>query len=201
MIVFIHGFNTIPNELDINWLNENFSDQKIIVADFEYTNIDKFNIALSDLTDQIKEIGLHNDDLLFVGKSLGCLICEYLAQKFQARCLLINPGIFPEDTLKKYALMPTLENFKTKIENRVDAGFIENLLQYKIEHRDSFCGMIYLGLHDDIIDINQVREFLKHNYKIEEFNGGHSVRLNDLKLLKENILYCQNFIAWISDCD
>ena len=74
MIVFIHGFNTIPNELDVNWLNENFSDQKIIVADFEYTNIEKFNIALSDLTDQIKEIGLHNDDLLFVGKSLGCLI-------------------------------------------------------------------------------------------------------------------------------
>jgi len=199
MIVFIHGFNTIPNELDINWLNEKFSDQKIIVANFEYTNIEKFNSNLSSLIIQIKENKLPSDDLLFIGKSLGCLVCEYLSEKFHGRCLLVNPGIFPEDTLKKYASMVTIENFKTQKSSIVDAGFIDNLLQYKVERRKSFRGIVYLGLNDDIIDINQVREALEHNYKIVDFNGGHSARLSDLELLKENILFCQNLVVWISD--
>lgn len=58
--------------------------------------------ALADLERQVGRFVNNNHKILLVGNSLGGYWANYFSEKYDLPCVLINPGIFPKESLQKY---------------------------------------------------------------------------------------------------
>lgn len=186
-IIFIHGFNSIQSDDDIKWLKENFKNIEIICPVLNYTDITQFNKDLTLIEDIL--CSSPKDDFVLIGKSLGCLVCEYLANKYQAYSILINPSIYPKETLKKYTKLNTIENFRTKQKKIVDSEFINNILEKTKTNRVKFNSTVFICKNDEKINIKNTVDELSKYYDINIIDGEHSIKLTNIPLLKEKILF------------
>ena len=64
--------------------------------------------AEQQLCEQLTAFRQKNPNIILIGSSLGGYWTNFLAQKFNLPCLLINPAIAPMNSLKKYGLSDEL---------------------------------------------------------------------------------------------
>ena len=97
MIVYLHGFNSSPRSHKAQVLGRYLAERGL---DAQYACPALPPLA-SGAVRQI-ERGLSGKDVCFVGSSLGGFYATYLAEKHDARAVLINPAIEPHIGLRNY---------------------------------------------------------------------------------------------------
>ena len=109
MFIYLHGFNSSPRSFKATYLQQYFAEREL---QGQY-----FCPGLPPRADQAiaiveAEMARHPDDrFTFVGSSLGGYYATWLAEKHDARAVLINPAITPHLGLLDY--LGTQKNFHT----------------------------------------------------------------------------------------
>ena len=101
MIILIHGFGSNGEDSRTNNIVKTwFPDETVITPTYRYYNPDS---AFMDLREQIQTAILLNpadDQLVFIGVSLGGFWARYFANEFSAdKLIMLNPSLVPHKTL------------------------------------------------------------------------------------------------------
>ncbi len=94
MIIYIHGFGSSGQGTKAKQFREYFASigEPFIAPSLSYVP----ELAISTLEELINTY----DDVTFMGSSLGGYYGIYLSQKYDVRCVLINPSTQPTETLR-----------------------------------------------------------------------------------------------------
>jgi hypothetical protein len=95
-IIYTHGFRSQGNSFKSVALRERFGDDNVVYPDLP-TNADATEAILDKI---VKENT--NFPIVFVGTSLGGFWANYIAQKYDIPCVIVNPCFKPSISLKKY---------------------------------------------------------------------------------------------------
>jgi len=97
VILYLHGFNSSPRSHKAQLLGRYLAERGL-GAHYACPALPPL---ASDALDEI-ERQLRQEDLCFVGSSLGGFYATYLAEKHAAKAVLINPAIEPHVGLRAY---------------------------------------------------------------------------------------------------
>lgn len=179
MIIYIHGFNSAGKGSKFNKLKEMFPDINIISPTYDSSNFSTIDTMLDDYQKDIDQA----DNLLFIGNSLGGYIAMYLANKYNGKCLILNPLVDIND-LKQFVGYNT--NFVTDKRYFLSIDNILYLQKYKIDY--SLIPLtIYVTEDDDILDYKKTLTYFDKK-QVNVFKTG-THRFDCLENIKDNILY------------
>lgn len=101
----------------------------------------------------------HNNNVIFIGTSLGGYWAYYMANLFSVPFISINPAIEPSKTLANYDIPEqSIESYK----NVWEFGKVVNSP-----------GMILLDMGDDVISPMDTSNLLSGRYEVVTFDGGN----------------------------
>ena len=100
-LLYIHGFNSSPQSHKAQLLCQ-YMRQKNRLDLLLYPQIPVVPEDAMIFLEQLVTETLKTHELSFVGSSLGGYYATYLAEKYSASAVLINPSVKPYQTLKKY---------------------------------------------------------------------------------------------------
>ena len=103
-VIYIPGFNSGPQSEKSSLLKQAFPG--LTVASYDSWNPD---LGYQQLDNQLRSFG--KQDLLMIGSSLGGFWAYQLAKQYALDCLLINPCMSPEISLR--SSIGVVENFYT----------------------------------------------------------------------------------------
>ena len=144
-IIYLHGFNSTGDTGTASFLKELYGDA-FLAPDYDY--IDPDNAA--NMLDEIVSAAIKDRSVIVVGKSLGGFWANYFAEKYQLKCILINPGLQPQSSLLKY--LGVNKNFNNGAITHLDASNVSAYAKYQSSNSSSLYKHILLGEQDDIID-------------------------------------------------
>lgn len=183
MIIYIHGFNSIGGGEKFLKLKELFPNIDIYSPTYDSSNFNTIDNLMNDLT--------LDENLLFIGNSLGGFISMYLAKKYKAKCILLNPTTDPIAILTKN--IGDHINLKTNQKYTLTQKNINILKKYYIDIEESINISVYVNEDDNIIDYNETVSFFNNKLKVNVLkNGGH--RFTNLNDIKSEILSIYNQI-------
>lgn len=182
-IFYIHGFASGRNSSTGNWIQNNFDNVHLL----EYNSSGIYQDNLNSLIKQIKDIiNPKEDRILLIGSSLGGFYAADIVGKIPIRtkCILINPGINPQESLKQFIGENT--NFSTNEKFILTQDIVDSYPQSV--NKAKFTGIdacILLSKNDEVLDYRVAEKFFKGRAAIEYLDCGH--RLNTYDRLKEII--------------
>lgn len=192
MILYIHGFNSMPSEDDLQWFKENFPHEGIHAPFINYVNKDAVDSAIDKMISVIN----NNPDVIIIAKSLGCIIAEYLLGHGDPG-VLINPALNYREVLDKYSKEESLANFRDRdLIFEVDKDFLDHIASYHKYAYEPSNVSVFLSKSDELIDRVAVKNKYQHILLQE---GKHSIALNDIKQLKREIIKRINSINYIEE--
>jgi len=99
MIIYIHGFASSGRGTKATLFRKYFKVQGVDFIAPSLSNIP--TLALDTLEQLIESYRKRGERVSLVGSSLGGYYSIYLSQKYNLKAVLINPSIFPYDTLSR----------------------------------------------------------------------------------------------------
>jgi uncharacterized protein len=129
-------------------------------------------LAQQQLDAQIKQHIANNTDVVFVGSSLGGYWANAMAKNYKFPCFLINPSLYPMDSLGKYGVAQ------------------DYLHQYLPSTKLLVSRTIILGIKDDVVDHTKTIAFFENKCRIVLLDQGH--RLTDFTVVLAEIKYFLN---------
>lgn len=175
MIVYLHGFASQGTTQKSISLRERFGESTIFSPDLPMDPL-----QVKKIIDDVVSTLTPNEQLLFVGTSLGGFYANYFSQKYKVPCVLVNPSIKPFQTLKKALGRNT--NYATKAEFMVTAAHLdelETMYKFSSANTDPTLANVFVAKDDDVIPYTEsVKAFTDKAASISIFeDGGH--RFND----------------------
>jgi len=167
MVIFIHGFGSNGCSLKARLLKEYFEKEGIPFISPSLPYIPK--LAINTLEQLINSY----EDVHLIGSSLGGFFSLYLSSKFNLKCVLINPSIYPYNTLSMPKIQYSFFDYSTFSWTE---KHINSLKDFEVLHNDIIEDNIYLLLQkgDEILDYNESLKKLPYCKKIIEEGGNHS---------------------------
>lgn len=166
-IIYVHGFNASVGGKKITALRNRFSDYNIFGQNYNY-DIQSPKSIIDGLTDfSFKFLQEADDQIFFVGSSLGGFITLNVLKNINAKAVLINPSLSPHINLKS-----------------VGNKFVEeyNSLVNNLNPNDYRNVLCFVSDGDDVIDMQKIQSF---NFrKVSVKDEGHQINNFD-KLLDE----------------
>jgi len=169
-VLYIHGFNSSPQ-----------STKTVITRDFFAKNHPEINFHCPQVASspnaaiaQLERVIAREPSTtwLFMGSSLGGYFATYLAEKYQAKAVLINPAVKPFELLKDYLgeqINPyTDECYQVKEQDIVALKMLE---QDNIS-KNNYLVMLQTG--DEVLDYQQAVEKYRHCQLTIAQGGDHS---------------------------
>ena len=167
MIIYIHGFSSHGYGGKARALREYYADKEeaFIAPSLSYIP----ELAIQTLEELIE---VCEKDVKLIGSSLGGFYTIYLAQKYGLKAVLINPSIFPYETLKM--TLGTPPNFYDGSHFEWKESHLEMLKKYKtkVTHQENFFLLVQKG--DDILDYREALNKLPNAQTVAEEGGDHS---------------------------
>ena len=184
MIIFIHGFNSAPNRFRTKFLNQ--FNVPIYQPFVDYANIEDEFIKLKRY---VKE-NIDNEELVIMGASLGGFVAIELAKRFQCKCMLFNPSVFPE-RLEKYNGMKMWNYVNESYLHDYPSNLSDILTNIQTTNHINFPLNVYVNEDDEFIDVP--RTIYSFGDYVTTFpEGGHSFRNWDK--VEDDIERMLNFI-------
>lgn len=171
-LLYLHGFNSSPEshkaKLVQSYLEQRGCSNLLLCPQIPVVP-DEARIFL----EQIVEETLANHHLNFVGSSLGGYYACYLAEKYSANAVLINPSVRPYETLKAY-----LGENKFYFEDGCwdfDEAHIDQLKSMHVETiADAKRYLVLLQTGDETLDYREAEEKFSNSQCIIEQGGDHA---------------------------
>jgi predicted esterase YcpF (UPF0227 family) len=189
MIVYIHGFNSNGNGSKSTALREMFPNIEIYSPSYDSSDFNSIDLMVDEIEEKIQ----FEDNVLFIGCSLGGYLSQYLANRYDSKSILLNPCYDPKTTLGKSLGKNTL--FDTGKEYILTLDDIELLSKYNIEKdsRKDINISVFVNRDDGLIPYEGTVEYY-HNRPVKIFDkGGH--RFENLSDIKEDITQIYNSIS------
>lgn len=167
MIVYIHGFASSGEGVKAKLFREYFKEkgEKFIAPSLSYIP----ELAIQTLQEIIEAC---DEEVSLIGSSLGGYFALYLANKYSLNAVLINPSIYPYDTLKKVAKYPT--NFYDGVTFEWNETHITSLKKFEVANPNAANILLLLQKGDKTLDYNQALGKLPNAETILEDGGTHS---------------------------
>ena len=128
MIIYIHGFGSSGEATKAQIFRKFFEEKQIRYIAPSLSTIPDLAIkTLSELIESYQE----NEKVYLVGASLGGYYSMYLSDKYDLPTVLINPAIYPFETLKR-ALGKGL-NYYDNSTYEWNESHLDMLINYEIE--------------------------------------------------------------------
>lgn len=156
-IIYLHGFASVGTGPKSDAFIKEFGAENVIAPDLPL-DPDQVETLIDSLTAHINE-----ENVIFVGTSLGGFWAHYFAHKYGDTCVLVNPSTSPSKTMwervghtihnyKTGALIPVLEEYAAKFKERED--FVASNTEYKRGERTH----LFVAKDDDVIPYTEVLE-------------------------------------------
>jgi predicted esterase YcpF (UPF0227 family) len=150
-LVYFHGYGSNNNTYKVDMLRQMFPKYQVLAFN---SDIDP-DVAKTQVSQKIMESIVDDqsdDEMIFVGTSLGAWLANELSDQFKCKAVLINPTYNPKLTLAKYGVAEEVLVKYTKM-NLSDLD------------RKSF----FIDPNDEIIDQTELMGLVK----FESISGGH----------------------------
>jgi len=170
MIIYIHGFASSGQGAKATLFREYFSSQGVEFIAPSLSNVPSLAI---DTLEQIIEsyIKFYKCKVSLMGSSLGGFYSIYLSQKYNLKAVLINPSIFPYDTLSH--VPSPMTNFYDGSSFEWREEHYEALREYEIADVNAENFMLLLQMGDESLDYRHAaQKFQDASLDIEE-GGNH----------------------------
>ena len=161
--IYLHGFNSAYDPLSnkvqaLSTLGE--------VMGITYNAFGTYEEIFSEISCQVP-----NEEVVFVGTSLGGFWAAEMAKHFGVPSVIINPCLDPNGALRKYIDEPHLNyvtgDYMTLTEDAV------NSYQTEVSSDTAFLPLVLLDMGDDVIDSFETREALEGFPMVHYAGGSH----------------------------
>ncbi|MBL1244629.1 MAG: esterase [Sulfurimonas sp.] len=171
MIIYIHGFASSGQGAKATLFREYFSRQGVVFTAPSLSNVP--SLAIDTLEQLIESyIKSHKGKVSLMGSSLGGFYSIYLSQKYNLRAVLINPSIFPYDTLSR--VPSPMTNFYDGSSFEWREEHYEALREYEVADVNAENFMLLLQTGDESLDYRHAQEKFKEAELDIEEGGNHS---------------------------
>jgi len=171
-LIYLHGFNSSPQSHKSRALSAYMADRGLLDRLISPAIPPVPAEAMVMLVDLYESNRCHGE-VAVAGSSLGGFYATYLAERFNARAVLINPAVRPHLLLKKY--LGENKNYYTSEHWMLEQAHIEQLRQLDVEHitrPERYLLMLQKG--DETLDYRQALEKYCNCPVVLEEGGDHS---------------------------
>lgn len=174
-IIYLHGFNSSPKSCKAQLLLKHMAklgrQDDLLIPQLSPYPGDAIQ-QISDLVSMI-DSAQNLEKPCFVGSSLGGYYSTWLAEKYNAPAVLINPSVRPYETLVEY--IGEIENYHTGEKWYFNQSHIQQLLDIDIDNiTQPERYLVLLQTGDEVLDYRQAeKKYSDTLLKIEE-GGDHS---------------------------
>ncbi|QOY52464.1 YqiA/YcfP family alpha/beta fold hydrolase [Candidatus Sulfurimonas baltica] len=166
MIIYIHGFGGSGEGSKAKAFRDYFKslDEDFIAPSLSYIP----ELAIQTLEELIES---YKGEVKLIGSSLGGFYTIYLAKKHELKGVLINPSIFPYETLGK--LIGYATSFYDESSFEWKDSHIKMLKNYKVDEVNQNNFMLLVQKGDEVLDYKEaVNKFVNASVIAEE-GGSH----------------------------
>lgn len=168
-IIYLHGFNSDGNGSTATSLKNNYKEL-IICPSYDYGNADK---AYKQINSIVSE-SINHGDLVIIGTSLGGFWANYFSEKYNIKCILINPALTPDKSLIKFiGKNKNFSNGKIIDFTKDDA---EKYKKYELSESPNVYKTIFLGAKDTVIDPINTKQYFKNRNVIIDKDEEHQIK-------------------------
>ncbi len=180
MIIYLHGFNSRGNGDKCLKLKDLLKDTDIEIHSPTYDSAD------FDTIDHLMDDIVPDNNTLFIGSSLGGFIAMYLAKKYNAKCILLNPATDPLNLLKPFIGKNT--NFYTNEEYDFTLDNLNKLKKYYLDDLGSTPVYVFVNADDELIDYRQTISFFKGTRDVKVLEHGGHIFVNLEEVIEDILL-------------
>ena len=168
MTIYIHGFGSSGQGGKAVQFREYFKsiDKPFIAPSLSYVP----ELAMSTLEELIASY----NDVTLVGSSLGGYYGIYLANKYDLKCVLINPAVQSANTLKRAVdLTGVAKNFYDESSFSWNTSHLDMLKKYAVDDVKQGEYLLLLQKGDDVLDYREAVAKLPNARLVLEEGGTH----------------------------
>ena len=169
-IIYLHGFNSDGNSTTIKEIRKEISG--LLSISYDYIEAD---IAFQQIRELIDDTLQKDNDLIIAGTSLGGFWANYFAQKYQLKCLLVNPAINPSVTLQKAVEFSPLLNYNSGETREFTFENADAYKKFEVPVEFGINRTIVLGKNDEVIDYRKSEEVFRNKGRIILTEEGHRI--------------------------
>lgn len=168
MIIYIHGFGSSGEATKAQIFRKFCEEKQIRYIAPSLPNIP--DLALKTLSELIESYEV-NEKVYLIGASLGGYYAMYLSDKYDLPTVLINPAMYPFETLKR-----ALGNGINYYDNSIyewNESHLDMLINYEIEDPQMENFFLLLQKGDELLDYEEAIEKLPEAQTVVEDGGTH----------------------------
>lgn len=169
-LLYIHGFNSSPQSMKADLTLTYIKKNKVAVNFICPQVASSPREAVRQLEAIVNNAPHHNWS--FVGSSLGGYFASYLAEKYFAKAVLINPAVRPFELLKKYIGEQT--NPYTGETYHIKPSDMDDLTSLYQENIATQNYMVMVQTADEVLDYKQAADKYQNTQLIIQEGGDHS---------------------------
>ena len=167
MLIYIHGFASSGLGGKASLFKEYFDDE-VITPSLSYVP----SLAINTLEQLIESYQRLDEDVFLIGSSLGGYYSIYLANKYNLKAVLINPAIYPYETLDKIGTATNYYDYSSFEVTKEHISYLKSIDVTNINNQSNF--LVLLQEDDEVLDFNDAVEKLSQSELIIEEGGSHS---------------------------
>jgi hypothetical protein len=178
MIIYLHGFNSGGQSQKAAWLRRHLAPAVVFAPSYAPHRAHDAARELRKFIARLKRENPQDPRLLLVGSSLGGFWAQYLAPKFGAAMVLINPSLRPDESLARH--VGRYRNEATGGETVLTADDVAALRHYRVEPCDPRVPtLVLLDRGDEVLDF-RIAEGAFHGCGATRVYPGGSHRFDHL---------------------
>lgn len=166
-LIYFHGFGSVGSTVKSFKLKEKFGAENVYSPDLPINPDEVIDLVHSYLTDC-------NEEVAFIGTSLGGFYANYFSKKYNSKCVLINPSINPSNSLKRK--LGLNKNYVTSESFEVKDEYLKvwKEMEDDILHNDNSLVNLFLAKDDEILPFaNTLTKFFDAHEIVITESGGH----------------------------
>jgi len=174
MIIHLHGFASVGTGVKYDALVAEFGEDNVISPNLPL-NPDDVEPMLDSI---VRECAKREKStpIVFVGTSLGGFWANYMSQKWDCPCVLVNPSMFPSHTMFFVSGM-TMCNFATGLPFTVPIDIVPSFMKREKFLEDNTNGELinlFVARDDNILDYKVTLRQTPQTASTQIFeDGGH----------------------------
>lgn len=168
MIIYIHGFGSSGEATKAQIFRKFFEEKQIRYIAPSLSTIP--DLAIKTLSEMIESYQA-NEKVYLIGASLGGYYSMYLSDKYDLQTVLINPAMYPFETLKR-ALGKGI-NYYDNSTYEWNESHLDMLINYEIEDPQMENFFLLLQKGDELLDYEEAIEKLPEVQMVVEEGGTH----------------------------
>ena len=178
-ILYLHGFASASDSTKAQQLNSHIKNNTSNIT----IHIPNIKNNISEAVDQIENLIKKIKPTVIMGCSLGGFFGTYFSEKYNLKCIGINPAVIPPAEMSSY--LGKNENYSTGekfIVTKDDIKFLRSLVTKKFNNQKNT--LVFLESGDEVLNyVEAAKYFLGSNIDIT-YGGSHSYESITNKLEK-----------------